>query len=210
MNNLRFISSFTTGTIYEKVIQDLLVPSLEHWCLPYHIFAKPNLGNWAANSRQRPLYIKEAMEMFPGENILWVDADARILKYPDLLFHIPESIHLGVNYLSWADHYGRPSDEDKTEILDGTSYYKNCKEMIPFMEEWIERSVRAERNHRLTLDTMIKEQMDENLQLFIIPREYCYIMTRPDGSEPYVPIKYPTIAHFQASRLARHNLYDKE
>jgi len=205
MQKLRFISSFTVGTIYEKVIQDLLVPSLEHWCLPYHIFAKPDLGEWKINSRQRPLYIKEAMEMFPGENILWVDADARILKYPELLFDIPESCHVGVNYLEYIEHYGRQTG--KVEILDGTSYYKNCDEMKPFMDEWIQRSVIAGKNHRIILGEMIKEKMEDNLNLFLLPREYCYIMTQPDGSQPAIPIKDPYIAHYQASRMGRHDLY---
>jgi len=208
LQNLRFISSFTIGTIYEKVIQDLLVPSLEKFCLPYHIFAKPDLGEWKINSRQRPLYIKEAMEMFSGENILWIDADAKVMKYPELLFHIPEFCQVGVCYLDWTQHYGRESDKGKTEILDGTSFYKNSPEMILFMDEWIERSVHQNQNHRRILDHMIKERISGNLELFMIPRDYCYILTKPDGSAPAVPIKDCFIAHFQASRLARNNLYD--
>lgn len=205
MNNLRFISSFTTGTLYEKIIKNL-ESDFQKFNLPYHIFEVPDLGEWKANSRQRPLRIKEAMEMFPGENILWVDADARILKYPEVLFHIPQSCHLGVNYLQYSDHYGRPTDGDKVEILDGTSYYKNDYGIKPFIEEWIERSVIAEKNHRHVLKEMIDEQIDEELNLFLIPREYCYIACKPDGSAPAVPIDNPAIIHYQASRLARKGL----
>lgn len=208
MNPIRFISSYTKGTIYKNIMDNYLRPSLEKFNLPYHIFEVKDLGHWAVNSRQRPLYIKEAMKLFPGENIVWIDADARVLKSPDVLFHIPLSCHLGANYLMWSDHYGRPGDKDKVEILDGTSYYRNTEDMMPFVDEWIERSVAAGVNHRHMLKEMIDEKIDDKLNLFIIPRSYCYIMTKPDGSDPVVPIKEPVIAHYQASRQARTNLYD--
>jgi hypothetical protein len=203
-NKIRFISAFTIGTMYDKVYNDFLLPGLIKWNLPYHVFEKPNLGNWAINSRQRPLYIKEAMKMFPGENIVWIDTDAKILQYPELLFKIPETYDIGVNYLKWKEHYGRSDDKNKIEILDGTSYYKNSSSMLIFIDEWIQRSVKVGKNHRHVLDEMIKEQKDKNI--FLIPRDYCYITTKPDGTQPTIPLKDPIIAHFQASRQARINL----
>jgi len=208
MNKIRFISSYTPGTIYENIIQDLKA-SIEAFNLPYHIFAVPDLGEWKINSRQRPLYIKKAMEMFPGENIVWIDADAKVLKYPELFYVIPENTDIAVNYMRWSDHYGRPSDGEKVEILDGTSYYRNSPEMIPFMDEWIDRAVTAGRNHRLTLRDMITERIEDSLHLFILPREYCYVTTKPDGSKPAFPLESPVIAHYQASRIAREDLYGK-
>jgi glycosyltransferase involved in cell wall biosynthesis len=204
-NNIRFISSFTIGTVYEKIKNDYLLPGLIRWNLPYHVFAKPNLGNWAINSRQRPLYIKEAMKMFPNENIVWIDIDAKILKYPELLFRIPETYDIGINYLKWEEHYGRPEDKNKNEILDGTSYYKNSPSMLLFIDEWIERSVKVDKNHRYILEQMIDEQKNK-LNIFLIPKEYCYITTKPDGTQPSIPLKDPTIAHYQSSRQARINL----
>lgn len=208
-NRLRFISFYTKNTVYEKTVKDCLVPGLEHWGLPYHIFAVDDLGEWKINSRQRPLYIKKAMELFPTENILWIDADAKILKFPDLLYHIPDACDVGVNYLHWQDHYSHYKDSDRMEILDGTSYYKNSPFMLTFMDEWIDKAVIQGNNHRLTLDVMIKERIHVDLNLFLIPREYCYIMTQPDGTAPAKPLENPTIAHFQASRLARTDLYGK-
>ena len=208
MNPIRFISSYTEGTIYKDIMDNYLRPSLEKFNLPHHIFSVKDLGHWAVNSRQRPLYIKQAMEMFPGENIVWIDADARILKNPDVLFHIPLSCHLGANYLLWEDHYGRITDKDKVEILDGTSYFQNSPEMLKFMDEWIERSVYDGVNHRRVLGEMIDERIDDNLTMFIIPRSYCYVLTTPDGSEPVNPLKDPTIIHYNVSTKARKNLYD--
>lgn len=207
MNKLRFISSFTINTIYEKIANEGLRPSLEQFGLPYYIFAKQDLKDWSANSRQRPLYIKEAMEMFPGENLVWIDADAKILKFPELLFHIPDAVHVGVNYFWWCDHYYQHTNSKTIEILDGTSYYKNDDVMKKFVEEWIERVIPNKINHRLELDKMIKEKKDE-INLFLLPREYCYIMTQPNGDQPVIPIQEPIIAHFQASRNARKNLYN--
>jgi len=210
MNPIRFISSYTEGTIYKNIMDEMLIPSLEKFNLPYHIFKANDYGSWKINSRQRPLFIKEAMKLFPDENIVWIDADARVLQYPELLFRIPSSVCIGVHYMQWVDHYGRQSDKDKVEILDGTSYYKNCEKMIPFMDEWIQRSVGAEQNHRLTLGKMIEEKIDDDYNIFIIPRSYCYIIDKPDGSKPNVIIDNPVIAHYQASRMARKNLYTGE
>ena len=208
MNKLRFISSFTVGTIYEDIVQNLLADFVNYQ-LPYYIFPVSDLGEWKINSRQRPLYIKEAMKKFPGENLLWIDADARILKYPELLFHIPDSCHLGVNYMRWDEHYGRASDVDKVEILDGTSYYRNTPDMIPFMDEWIARAVTAGKNHRMVLKSMIDERIEEHLNIFLLPRAYCYVTTRPDGSKPAIPLQDPVIAHYQASRQAKIDLKGK-
>ena len=208
-NNLRFISSYTKGTIYEEIIHEFLIPSLEKYNLPYHAFEAPDYGVWKINSRQRPLYIKEAMEKFVGENILWIDADARVLQFPSALFKIPNSCHVGVNYLLWSDHYSGSHLKDKVEILDGTSYYSNEAAMRPFMNEWIDRSVKDGKNHRHVLKEMIDEQMEEELRLFLIPREYCYITKQPNGDDPVVPIEKPYIAHYQASRSARNNLYKR-
>lgn len=208
MSKVRFISGFTEGTIYESIIQEGLIPSFKRWGLPFHIYPYKDSGDWATNSRYRPNLIKTAMETFKGENIVWIDADAEIVQFPELLFHIPENIHVAVHYLVWSNHYGRVGDADKVEILDGTSFYRNVDDGLkPFVDEWCDIVNTEKLNHRRVLGAMIDEQIDDNLNVFILPRSYCYIDKKPDGKPPAIPIKDPIIVHHQASRLARINLY---
>lgn len=200
MNNIIFISAFTSRSIYQKLVEENLIPFFKKYQLQHHIFEYKDQGNWAANSRHRPILIKEAMIKYPNHNIVWIDADAKILEVPVLFYTLDAEIQISCHMLNWKLHYGRPSDEGKTEILDGTCYYKNSPEMLEFVDEWIKRSTLSGKNHRLMMGEMIKEK---KLNFFDLPREYCYIVNKPNGDKPAVPIENPIITHHQASRLAR-------
>jgi len=209
INGLKYISFYTIDTLYENLCLTYLLPSLECWGLSYWVKEIKNRGNWAKNTCQKPAIILEALNKYPHHNIVWIDADAEIKNYPILLARL-NSIHtyfdydIGIHYLKWSDHYGRPSDKGKKELVDGTIYIRNNKKMRDFIKEWKKNSTDKEINHQKILEQMLEERKD--IKVYDFGREYCYIDTTSSGKKPAKIIKNPVIVHYQASRQAKKSL----
>lgn len=209
MSNLIFISFYTKDTIYEKAINNYLIPSLQKFDLPYYTWGIENQGTWAKNTINKPLIILEAMRKFK-EDICWMDADAIINEYPELLFKLAnddkyKEIDIGVCYLSYEEHYGRPSDKGKFELIDGTIFIRNNDKMKKFITQWKENSYDKGINHQKVLERML-EKRRADINIYNLPRDYCYIVTTPKGKPPAKPLGRPVISHYQLSRDAKKSL----
>ena len=95
-----FTSFYTKNTPYEIVIHKYLVPSLIKYDLKHDIVGIDDLGNWNANAGYKPVLIKEMLLKYK-EDICFLDADAKILQYPELLFNIPIQYDFAVHFLDW-------------------------------------------------------------------------------------------------------------
>lgn len=205
-NKLIFISFYSKNTVYEKIINARLLPSLKRLNLPYWIKSIENRGSWSRNACQKPAIILEAMNRFQ-EDIIWIDADAEIKEFPSLLYKIPEKYNIGIHYLSWKEHYGRPSDKGKFELIDGTIYIRNNQKMRLFILKWKQISTDKEINHQRILAEMIIERTD--IKVFDFGRKYCYITLTPGNKKPAIELENPIILHYQASRIAKKNLREE-
>lgn len=83
------IISYGTPTYWEKL--DRLEASLKQFRIPHSIerFPDKNPGasphlRWFANVRFKPEFIERQMYGYQDENIVWVDADAQFLAFPEL------------------------------------------------------------------------------------------------------------------------------
>lgn len=202
----RFVSYYTAGTLYEKVMWNYLGPCLETFDLPYHIFGINDLGSWKHNVLLQPSVILTAMKTFPNDNIVWMDSDTMIYHHPELFNRIPERCDIGVYYLNHTDHYG-PQIKTKAELLTGVIYFKNSPKMIEFVDEWLNRSAREDANHRFELAKLIDEKIVGDLNIFLLPRTYAYLATKEDGSLPAVELPDPIIVQHQASMQGKIDLY---
>lgn len=203
---LKYVSFYSIDTIYEKLYHTHLLPTLKLWNLSYWVKGIKNRGNWADNSCQKPAIILEALNKYLKHNIVWVDVDAKIKGYPLLLgiLNLYNDCDIAVHYLSWEDHYGRPSDKGKRELIDGTIYIRNNKKMREFIKKWKQNSTDKNINHQKVLERMLEKRKD--IKVYNLPREYCYIETTSFGKKPAIPIKNSVICHYQASRKAKKNL----
>ncbi len=203
-----FISYYTKDTIYQDAINKYLIPSLKKLELEYHIYDIESLGDWKANAIQKPIILQKALLEFPDNDIIWQDADSEILQNPDLLFNIPEEYDIAVHYLNWKAHYGRATDEGKSEMLDGTVLWKNNDRVKNFIIALIELSSNVGKDHQKQMAYMLENGKPElKLNVFPLPRTYSYLTSQPDGSKPAIEIKNPVIVHHQMSRQARKSLY---
>lgn len=191
-----FVSYFTPN--YKKIIEEYLLPSLIGLELPYYTEEVKDLGNWRKNANYKLIFIKQCLKKF-NTDIVWIDADAIINKFPTLFWIIPKEYDLAVHYLDWMLHYGRPSDKGKYELLTGTMFFRNNDNGKRLLDKWIELTLPSNPQQK-TLEKSIK-QMPE-IKVYKLPRSYCFIVATSKG-EPLNPLKDPIISHFQKSREMR-------
>lgn len=151
------ISYVTSGTDYENEVQHLK-GDLERFKIPYEIMKAESQGNWTLNCYYRAVVIQKAMLKYPNKNIVWIDADARIRKYPKLFDDMKAQIA--------ATYRG-------DELLWGTVFYKNCDLVFEFCDDWWkDRGLSQRRTVQSLLDKYIKER---GLSFYKLPTTYTQI-----------------------------------
>lgn len=191
MNQLLIVSFYTKNTIYEKEIEDLIT-SCKSIGIDYHIEGRNDLGSWEKNCCQKPLFILECLKRFQTP-LLWVDADAILLKKPalafeaiDLALFFEKTVSLGIKQVRAGTIYVAPT----TASLDFVSLWHetcqaklSCNEEMPFPDQSILSSLLHE-TRSLIVDSL--------------PLGYIQIFDRD-----VLPFEEVYIVHFQASRTAR-------
>ena len=85
MNNLHFVSYYTDNGIYPQLIKDL-EKSLQRHSLKYTLSLEENKGSWVKNCATKSHFIKKMLEARKANDcVVWIDSDAQVVKYPDLL-----------------------------------------------------------------------------------------------------------------------------
>ncbi len=192
-----FISYFTKNTPYEKVMNTHLLPSLQKWDLKYDIQAVEDLKNWNSNTRYKAKLIKEALIKYK-EDVCFLDADATIESYPDLLFNIPKEYDIALHQLDWFLFWRNEIGNKHRELLSGTMIIKYSEKNLKLIDQWIlkdENDIHAK--EQKNLEELIID--NPNYKIHDLPASYCAIIKR-DGSIPKY-IGKPIILHHQVSRL---------
>lgn len=78
------ITMYTEGTPYEQEYKPLQHAAV---AMGYNFKAYPyqSTGNWHQNTCMKPRIILQALDEFAGQPVVFMDADARIRRYPSLL-----------------------------------------------------------------------------------------------------------------------------
>ncbi len=190
-----FISYYTTG-VYEKVMNDYLLPSLKKWDLKYDIISIEDKGSWSLNTGYKSQFIKEMLLKYK-ETVCFIDADATIEKYPELLFKIPDEYDIAIHLLDWQLMWRGIKGQEQRELLSGTMVVKYKENTLKLLNEWIQR---------VEIEKAVKEQKvlekiilnNPRYNVFDLPASYCAIK-KYDGSIPEY-IGEPVIIHHQISR----------
>ena len=189
----RVVSFYTTGTGYEREVKKLIA-SLDEFGLERHIFACAPRGSWRQNLNWKSEIIGKAFDMFPGQDIVFIDADAVVRQDPVLFDKISaEHIH------DVAAHYHpyRMSAPGGS-LLSGTLWLANTMEGRRLVDRWHAIGVSqptVRHQHCLQLAINDLNQSGFPVRVYRLPRAYTLIFdyyrtNRPD----------PVIEHFQASR----------
>jgi len=187
------ISYYTKGTGYQKEAEGL-IKTLIDLDLPYDVKGIDNLGGWQRNTHYKATFILQQL-LKHKKPVVFVDADARILKYPKLfssLVNYDFAYHPLDWYLQWRGMKG-----DKVEALSGTLWVNYNDKAIAFLRDWIEENNRNIDWEQRNMEKALK-RWEDKLKIYHLPVEYCAII-RHDGSLP-AHVKNPVILHTQASR----------
>jgi len=192
-----YISYYTSN--YKIIYEQYLKSSLKKFDLKYYVKLIDNKGSWKLNTNYKPLFIQQCLQQFK-ENLVFCDVDATINSYPELFYNIPQEFDIGVYFYSGEIEGNQLTDKSKWGILTGTLYIKNNEKVFNLINKWISflPDVRWEQT---ALTLAINESSD--IKVYNLPREYCYITSKPDGSLPNNPINNPIISHYQISRKLR-------
>lgn len=177
-NDILYVSMFTANTPYQEEVK-ILQKDLDRLALPYEIVGLRTQGSWVKNTQMKPQVIKGTMDKY-GKDVVWVDADAEILKYPELFYNLDCDI---------AFHYIKEWDEKMT----GTMYFKNNTISREVLNKWIELNSKNDKPDAMNFQTIMEQFKD--VLVFNLPNEYIHI-----SDNPYLKCEQPVIKHNQASR----------
>jgi hypothetical protein len=197
---MKIVSYYTKNTPYEQVANEFLIPSVQKWGLDYDIKAIDDFGNWQLNTGYKSKFIKE-MLLKHKEPVVFLDCDASIVIYPELLYNIPKDIDLGFFHFNWFGHWrGQWENTSKIELLSGTMYWDYNEKVLKLIDEWISKiDENVNRWEQKVLEEIVFARTD--LNIYKLPAEYCCVLMQNNTIPKY--INDPVIIHHQASRLYR-------
>ncbi len=184
--NYIVVAYYTYKTRYAEEVENL-IESIEHFKLPMDIQGMESKGSWQKNCIHKPEFIREMIYKHPDNDILYVDADARIQQYPQLLDDV--DFDLGIC----------PFEE---ELLGGTLYFANNQKTRDLLDIWIDECHKNLEVWEITTLIRILPECEKKLKIkvHLLPPTYCQIF---DLMKHYGD---PVIEHFQASRRFRHEI----
>lgn len=170
-----FVNYFSMGTGYEAYAIDL-VESMKKFDIDMDVQAIKSRGNWDANIKFKPEYVLKMMDKYPGRPIVWVDADAVFVKFPEYMYSIKE--HVGI-------HYYKKGIEPVTNLI----YFSGGEPSKKLLKKW-KKVCEDPKNKDVRNDQLLFQDLLETTKLKInkLPPEYCYILLgkNPEGCDPVV------------------------
>jgi hypothetical protein len=184
-----FVSYYTENTGYEEEAKRLRA-SCYRLGLKHDIKPVPNLGSWEKNTSYKPTFIKQMLKKHEGQKVVYVDADAEFVDFPDFFKNIDAEKHeIAAHYREW------PNRLENKELLSGTIWFSNsdkCKKVVDIWEKHCE--MKPDMWDQRALQHVINNiQSCDSLGVFDLPASYCAIFDQNMSSKP-------VILHHQASR----------
>jgi hypothetical protein len=184
---LPVIVNFYAGAGYEAEAREMEA-SARTFGLETDIRAVDDLGDWTLNCGIKPVFIRDRMLDYEGRPVVWLDADARVRKRPNLFFG---------QLCDFAAHWRHGA-----ELLSGTMYFGATPLAWKLVTTWCEaqRKTPHEWDQRV-LQRVIESGMVPGLDVKRLPATYTAVFDDPKMGDERTWI----ISHHQASRrLAKH------
>lgn len=188
------VSYYTKKTLYQLEVQNLIA-SCEKWNLSFDIEGIDSFGSWELNCGYKPFFLFRKLQELK-KPILWIDADAVILKRPEVIEAFAADLAVRINEGLPIDH---PS-----KVISSTIFVNYTPEGAELLRRWAEEgNKQLGQNERkeefwdqIALRNVIYNQT-HNAKVIGLPLEYTKISEHPFDTEA---VKDPVIEHYQASR----------
>jgi hypothetical protein len=172
VSNILFLSFYTTG-YYKTIAHSYLIPSLEKFNLPHKIIEKESKHDWLLNGKYKTEVIYSTL-LETDKDIVFLDADAKLLQFPQLFFEIPESFDIGVHYLDWWLFWHNQPNKTKKELLTGTIFFRNNNKVKSLVREWNSINQSSAQWAQRILPELFNKYPD--VKIFELPQSYCKII----------------------------------
>lgn len=198
---MKVVSFYTKNTPYEQVANEFLLPTVKKFNLDYYVEAIEDLGSWDANTSYKSVFLLECLNKFK-EPICFLDADAEIIKYPELLYNLPKDFDFAYHLLNWNGHWRNNWDDTSNmHLLSGTlaiGYTDKARAVLNRFKKECPESV-GKWEQRVLQDII---ESTKELKVTLLPAEYCCVLMTDYSMPKY--IKDPIIVHNQCSRKYRY------
>ena len=172
------IITFYTDDSY-KLKAEGLKASAESFGLECVLLQKPDLGEWWSNCNQKCEVIREALETYGDEPLIWNDADCRYVRKP-ILFDALQDYDLAAVFLNANSH-----------PFGGTLWF-NGRRALPYVNAWCANVKRYPTHEDDSTNFRMALHQTRPKNLYHLPPEYCW---REYDFRAAVPGGNPVIVH---------------
>ena len=157
--------------------------NLKQMGIEYDLFEVEDRGDWTRNTKYKPEIILQALDKYSDMNIVYLDVDARVYKFPELFNSITHDIGM-----HWLRKRGQK------EFLSGTMFVQNNQTNRDLMNEWIAEAAADKKRPDQQVLQRIIERKENSIDVVGLPDAYCKIFDRQKSCTD------PVIVHYQISR----------
>lgn len=195
MMKYRIISYYTIGTLYEQEVCNLRA-SLDKFNLPNKIYPKQSMGSWEKNCQQKALVIRDALNEFPNECLIWTDADSVLMKPPSFFDSLNENDFDLVYHILKTTY-------NPNEVLSGTVVFNNNTLVKNIVDDWIAlNSTNTAFDQKNFQQIIESDKYKSTIRVIPLPSIYIKI-NKHDKYQPGIDPNEVVICHYQLSRITR-------
>jgi hypothetical protein len=174
------VSFYTPDNLYRGHAQEL-AKTLINFGIEHDIEQVPPKDKWESNCAMKPEFIRKMLGKHSGKDIVWIDADARVKRRPELF----DSLDCDV-----AVHFLRDR-----ELLSGTIFLKNNERARELVDVWV--AIQRAKQDMWDQKTLWIAITQAHPRVFRLPPQYTQIFDTMSKHGD------PVIEHLQASRVVR-------
>lgn len=181
---------YTKNTKYENEIKRL-EKSLIKFGLEYYFEGIENTGDWRKNVHEKVKFVRRCLDKF-DRDIIQMDSDCEILQFPEIFDNL-KGYDLAIYRMPNEVYYTNNERKVMPQMCNvSVGYFKNCKKVKEFVDQWIARDATLEDPIDDVSYTLALGKR-KALKVYDLPHSYCHIFDRRIEEEPVINL-------YQASR----------